>query len=210
MDGIEATRQIRALGGCYGNLPIIAMTANVLIDQVVQYLAAGMTDHIAKPIDTRRLLQVLAKWTLGAALPADTPRFEWDVWTAQDAHDPAVWNELVEMLGRERVQGFAETLRAALLQDWAEDACRGTKTLAAAAHACVALSGQLGFGALSAASRKLEGACLEESGVQSALDALGLARLDALIALERLLTDPACDAPAAHSEAAPALHAVTA
>ena len=62
MDGLEATRRIRALTAPEGErVPIIAMTANVLADEVEKYLAAGMNGHIGKPVDFEKLLQMLAK-----------------------------------------------------------------------------------------------------------------------------------------------------
>ncbi|MCL1848517.1 MAG: response regulator [Clostridiales bacterium] len=63
MDGVEATRQIRALGTPEGrDVPIIAMTANTLPEEVESYFAAGMTDHIAKPIDFDLLTSMIAKY----------------------------------------------------------------------------------------------------------------------------------------------------
>lgn len=50
MNGEEATRQIRAGGGLNKSTPIIALTANCMPDDVERYLAAGMSDSIAKPI----------------------------------------------------------------------------------------------------------------------------------------------------------------
>ena len=64
MDGLTATRRIRAAGG--HQPPIIAMTANVMPDQVARCLAAGMDDHIGKPIDPSRLLQILEQWSPAA------------------------------------------------------------------------------------------------------------------------------------------------
>ena len=64
MDGLTATRRIRAGFPAGGRQPpIIAMTANVMPDQVKRCLAAGMDDHIGKPIDPTRLLQVLEHWS---------------------------------------------------------------------------------------------------------------------------------------------------
>ncbi len=65
MGGIEATRQIRQLPG-YAQVPIIAMTANAFEDDRRDCLAAGMSDHVAKPIIFSVLLDRLAHW-LGAA-----------------------------------------------------------------------------------------------------------------------------------------------
>jgi len=63
MDGLEATRRIRALGTPEGaRVPVIAMTANVLMSEVETYIAAGMTDHIGKPVDFDKLLSKLYKY----------------------------------------------------------------------------------------------------------------------------------------------------
>jgi CheY-like chemotaxis protein len=69
MDGLTATRRIRA-AETGPRAPIIAMTANVLPDQVAKCLAAGMDDHVGKPIDAHRLLQAVVRWTQPTAEPA--------------------------------------------------------------------------------------------------------------------------------------------
>lgn len=61
MDGYSAAREIRARFA-YDQLPIIAMTANSSNEDVEQSLAAGMQDHLAKPIDERKLKAALKKW----------------------------------------------------------------------------------------------------------------------------------------------------
>ncbi len=61
MDGISATREIRK-DPRFAKLPIIALTANVFISEQNQFLAAGMNDHIGKPIDPDHLIATLAKW----------------------------------------------------------------------------------------------------------------------------------------------------
>ena len=63
MDGLDATRAIRRLTGSSSRAPIIALSANVLPEQVARYLKAGMNDHVGKPINPERLLQVLVRWT---------------------------------------------------------------------------------------------------------------------------------------------------
>jgi CheY-like chemotaxis protein len=60
MDGVEATRRLRASGGPNAGAPVIALTANVMEDQCLAYSAAGMDGWAAKPIDARGLLQVIA------------------------------------------------------------------------------------------------------------------------------------------------------
>ncbi|MEO7034696.1 MAG: response regulator [Polyangiaceae bacterium] len=62
MDGHEATRRIRALPSVPAELPIIAVTAHARPEDAEQARAAGMSDHVAKPIDPIRLVSVLAHW----------------------------------------------------------------------------------------------------------------------------------------------------
>jgi PAS domain S-box-containing protein len=60
MDGIEATQHIRRLPDpVKATIPIIALTANALKGDSEKYLAAGMTDYLAKPFDEERLFQVI-------------------------------------------------------------------------------------------------------------------------------------------------------
>ncbi|MEN9352780.1 MAG: hypothetical protein RL318_105 [Fibrobacterota bacterium] len=59
MDGYEATRALRSRGV---EIPILAMTASVMQDEREACLEAGMNDHIAKPIEPRKLFATLARW----------------------------------------------------------------------------------------------------------------------------------------------------
>jgi len=61
MDGLEATRRIRARPDC-ALLPVIGMTAAALPEDRASCLAVGMVDHLAKPITPERLLAMLLKW----------------------------------------------------------------------------------------------------------------------------------------------------
>ncbi|MFH1021112.1 MAG: response regulator [Pseudomonadota bacterium] len=71
MDGLEATRVIRASGSQrLTALPIVAMTANAIKGDEALSLAAGMNDHITKPIDPKVLFAVLGKWLPQNAQPA--------------------------------------------------------------------------------------------------------------------------------------------
>ena len=61
MDGLDATRAIRAMGGAVARTSIIALTANVQPEQVQRCLNAGMDGHVGKPIQLGELLTALAK-----------------------------------------------------------------------------------------------------------------------------------------------------
>jgi two-component system sensor histidine kinase/response regulator len=61
LDGLEATRRIRAMPR-HAATPIIAMTANAFGDDRIACLEAGMNDHIGKPVDPDQLYDALARW----------------------------------------------------------------------------------------------------------------------------------------------------
>ena len=61
MNGLDATRAIRALGA-KGTMPIVAMTANAFVEDREQCLAAGMDDFIAKPVVPKTLFAKLHQW----------------------------------------------------------------------------------------------------------------------------------------------------
>ena len=61
-------REIRALPGKPGRIPIVALTANVMPDEIAACRAAGMQAHLAKPIDPGKLMALLEQ--IGAAVAA--------------------------------------------------------------------------------------------------------------------------------------------
>jgi len=69
MDGVTATARIREIEARLGRprTPIIALTANAMEHQVAEYLAVGMDDHVAKPIQTAQLLAALDRALSGEA-----------------------------------------------------------------------------------------------------------------------------------------------
>ena len=70
MSGIDATQEIRDLGGTYKTLPIIALTANVVDEYVKKCYDAGMNAHVAKPFSPKELYQVMARFAPEHALNA--------------------------------------------------------------------------------------------------------------------------------------------
>jgi signal transduction histidine kinase/DNA-binding response OmpR family regulator len=69
MDGFEATRRIRALPPPACAVPVIALTASALPDQIEATRRAGMDAHLVKPIDRLALLQVLRRLPSRSAMP---------------------------------------------------------------------------------------------------------------------------------------------
>jgi spermidine/putrescine transport system substrate-binding protein len=66
MDGVETTGAIRRLGGDFAELPIVALTANSIVGSEEVFLANGLNGYLSKPIEARRLADVLGRW-----IPAD-------------------------------------------------------------------------------------------------------------------------------------------
>ena len=62
MDGMQATRAIRALDGAVAGIPVVALTANVQAEQVAQCLAAGMDAHLTKPVQIGALVRTLTRF----------------------------------------------------------------------------------------------------------------------------------------------------
>ncbi len=61
LDGMAATRRIRALGGGVAHIPIIALTANAMVEDREAYIEAGMNDHVSKPIELKELAEAIAR-----------------------------------------------------------------------------------------------------------------------------------------------------
>ncbi|QNF32167.1 PAS domain S-box protein [Adhaeribacter swui] len=70
MDGFEATKQIRELGGSYATIPIIALTASAMVDVREKALHYGMNEHVSKPFNPNELYSKIIKYTNPEILPA--------------------------------------------------------------------------------------------------------------------------------------------
>jgi signal transduction histidine kinase/DNA-binding response OmpR family regulator len=158
MDGIEATKRIRAMGGPLATLPIIALSASVLPSELERCRAAGMNDHVAKPIDRRVLLAAVSRWlraserpTAPVALPPPEVR----------VLDHEVLDENETLIGHDEMvalaHGFQDQLAERLAVMTAETS--ELKVIAQQAHDLISLAGNFGLSELCAYCRAIELAC---------------------------------------------------
>ena len=96
MDGMEATRAIRQLEGEAARVPILAMTANAMQGDRERFLAAGMDDYIAKPIDRDTLFEVLQRYA--SPLPAPAAPKDDDVKLQPENVTPLIGHEVLTYL----------------------------------------------------------------------------------------------------------------
>ncbi len=165
LDGIEATREIRRLPGARGRVPIIGLSASAMSSETDLCLAAGMNDHLPKPIDPARLAEVLSRHS-GPAGPVEkaAPLNAESAPTPRVAIDLAYVDLLVESLGaakvRQLLREFPEHVRP--VRQGLATACGRHDLVAvrAAAHAIHGLAANLGLTDLAEVTGRLEEACL--------------------------------------------------
>ena len=165
MDGLEATRQIRALQGKAANTPIIAMTANAFADDRHRCMEAGMNDFIAKPISIDGLLDRLVHWVSPAApIPVAENRAEPEPDSADgdeaELMDQQVLADLENETSRELVTeiiGIFIKETGERLDDLREAGTRqDPPSVIAAAHAVKSSAGTFGALRLQAAAGRVE------------------------------------------------------
>jgi len=86
MNGRDATQALREAGV---NTPIIALTANVMTEDIAEYRLAGCNEHLAKPIDKQRFYEVLARYLTVCPedYQGDTRQYSGKVLVAEDNDD---------------------------------------------------------------------------------------------------------------------------
>jgi CheY-like chemotaxis protein/HPt (histidine-containing phosphotransfer) domain-containing protein len=202
MDGYAATRALRRRPQ-FRDLPVIAMTANAMVGDRDKVLAAGMNDHIAKPIKFNELFATLARWVRpgGATAPAaprgthdpggadplaDLPGVDGSAGLASVGGDAALYRKLLCMF-RERESDFRARFDAARASG---DVVTATRMV----HDLKSVTAMLGARDVWQAAVALEQACAQGQG-NAAIDALlgqVVQRLDPVIAgLQRLGAVPA-------------------
>ncbi|GBU20918.1 histidine kinase [Fibrobacteres bacterium R8-0-B4] len=105
MDGLEATRRIRAINGrddYYRKLPIIALTANAVSGAREMFLSEGLNDFISKPIDISKLKAVLDKW-----IPQELRKSPTEVIAAGDSGDDDIDVRKIRIDGVDVEKGLA-------------------------------------------------------------------------------------------------------
>ncbi|THF57195.1 response regulator [Pseudothauera rhizosphaerae] len=191
MDGLEATRRLRAQG-C--RLPIVAMTANAMQGDRERCLEAGMNDHVAKPIEPDQLWAALRRWIAprpGLGHGADAVPVASSAASAASAPPAAgglptgipglnVADGLRRVLGKESLyRAMLEKFRAGQ----ADAPARVADALAAGdwplaerlAHTLKGVAGNIGAAAVQEAAARVEAACREKASAEKCrplLDAL--------------------------------------
>jgi CheY-like chemotaxis protein len=146
MDGIAATRAIRALRAPMRDVPIVAMTGNVLPQQIQSFMRAGMNDHVGKPIERNKLFRTLWRWLpqSGADEPAAAPD--------TSLYNAAKLSELIENIGSEKLERTLSSFERQLHDCFRADLAAARRE----AHDLINGAGVFGFESLLAHVRALE------------------------------------------------------
>ena len=174
LDGIEATRRIRALSGSRGNIPIVAMTASALEEPIRQSREAGMDGYLTKPVTEVELMAALAK---AVHSRGPLPVIDHEILASLAAHmDPQ------DLDGH--LRAFAARIEAMLRSLAAPDAFAAADALGASAHELASSAGVLGFTTLAEMARRLETAlAVEPMRAKAAVESCRQAALAALAEL---------------------------
>ena len=185
MDGLVATRIIRGLDHGCSRVPIIAMTANVLPQQVLEFKKAGMDDHVGKPFRRDQLLAVIDRFLASAEASRDAAP------VASNEFDRATYSGLLETMGRDGMNRLLGRLMTQLHigSDRQDLSPAERDRLANDVHGLVSAAGMLGFRALSEMCRELEHACRTGADLSRSLARFSEARdraIDQIAALREV------------------------
>jgi signal transduction histidine kinase/HPt (histidine-containing phosphotransfer) domain-containing protein len=168
MDGLEATRCIRAMPAPRGWTPILALTAYTFPEQVAECREAGMDGHIAKPVEYATLVQAIADAIAGVSSSWKSHSPAPPAACAEEAvpleFDRAVYGQMLEFLPPDEIATNLQLLRAQeeqLLELLDQPAAAAV--LAETAHTLASSAGMFGFTALSTTARSFERALILEA-----------------------------------------------
>ncbi len=192
MDGITATRIIRNLDHPAKDVAIIAMTANVLADDVKLFKTSGMNDHLGKPFKRKQLLDKVRQWLrptpVGQML--DAPGTVPDI-NSGLAFDQAAIDELCSAMGRAWVSRSLSELTDELDHTFTDIDVRRESVdrdaLARQAHLLVARAGVFGFSELARLCSALELACRRGDALEPVLARVQPAALHVRVVSAQLL-----------------------
>jgi two-component system, sensor histidine kinase and response regulator len=164
MNGFEATRAIRELGGEYTTLPIVAMTANAMQGDREKCLDAGMNDYLTKPIDKGLFLATVARWT-GLELALAKQDHPAVAGVAGQVLDEQTINQLAEDAGPELLPEmlaiFIKETRHRIAQLRESASLHDGNLLADTVHPLKSSAGTYGARALAELARQVDLACKE-------------------------------------------------
>jgi len=187
LDGIKAARLIRSGKGPCQHVPILAMSANVLPDQVREYLRVGMNGHVAKPIDRRDLHRAIE----GALGSAEKPEGD----GKQEGDDPdcsfnaAIYDRVCKIFPAGRLPFHLKCFDAGIVSTLCQPV--DIDALREGAHKLVSQAGMLGFAKLSRLCSDLEQACAAGGPVDPQLAAAKTAAVEVRARLETLIASAA-------------------
>ncbi|HLS82668.1 MAG TPA: response regulator [Steroidobacter sp.] len=164
MDGLEATRRIRAMGAAAGRkrTPIIALTANAMMGALERCLEAGMDDYLAKPLDITRLQDALDRFLKPQSMQEGAGAIMGRRPSADAASEAIVRQRLAEIAGgdqaflSELVETFCTVARQTLLDIAAAARSDDKDALARAAHRLKGAAANLHAHPLASLARQLE------------------------------------------------------
>lgn len=188
MNGVEATKAIRALAGDAGRTPVIAATAHALKGDRERFLAAGMNDYVAKPVSRRALAEAVLRARRGEG-PADAPSP-----APAGLLDAAIVADLATLFASDNGALFAElwdSLAAAVSRLDAAGPDADPSVLRKLAHDACGVAGNLGAAALSAALRRIERAAKDGAADAAMFDGLGELNARSRAAAEAMLSQQA-------------------
>ncbi|GJD54156.1 PAS domain S-box protein [Methylobacterium dankookense] len=176
VDGLTATRRIRALDGAAGRVPIVALTANVLPQQVAALHATGMDGHVGKPFRKDALLAAVERWALRRM--AGTPR---------PSIDREVYEETSGLVGRERMRDMLAMLAEELGQRFGPaSVAHHRERIAEDAHAMISATSMIGFSSLAETCREVEDACRSDGAYEHRFEALRARAAETIAEIEAL------------------------
>jgi two-component system sensor histidine kinase/response regulator len=181
MDGISATKSVRS-NPKYKSLPIIAMTANAMDRDREACLAAGMNDHIGKPIDPEKLFAALLRWIpprVAAAAASVAVRSSADVAASEPMYIPGIdTSTALKRTGENRkryeslLSRFADSQAGAVGEIRAALAVNDSPTAERIAHSLKGAAANLGAMTLADTAARAEAAIDSKLSISTTLEEL--------------------------------------